>query len=66
MSLNLDKCFTIFYSLINYPNTVEYSLNNLLQRKKAVVNNVGFSFNCKLSINAHTNCIRNKAFRKLR
>lgn len=65
MSLNIDKCFVISYSLkqdtLNFNNVI-YNTN---LTRKIIINDRGVLFNTKLSFSNRIDFICNKSFMKL-
>jgi hypothetical protein len=66
MSLNIDKCSTISFSLKKKTTlNFNYSINKLCLTNKNTIKDLGVLFDSKLSFNKHVDYIRNKSFMKL-
>lgn len=65
MSLNIDKCAIISFSLKKNTLLFDYKLNNSNLTRTNVIKDLGVFFDTKLSFTFHVNYIRNKSYKKL-
>ncbi|XP_060857669.1 methyl farnesoate epoxidase-like [Metopolophium dirhodum] len=65
MSLNIDKCAIVSFSLKKNTLLFDYTLNNSILTRNYVIKDLGVFFDTKLSFNFHVNYIRNKSYKKL-
>jgi len=65
MSLNIDKCSVISYSLKKNTILYNYVLHNTNPTRKYIIKDLGVSFDTKLSFSNYVDSIRNKSNMKL-
>jgi hypothetical protein len=65
ITLNIDKCATVSFSLKKNPLCINYCINNLYLSRKNIFKDLGVNFDSKLSFKNHVDQLKNKSFMKL-